>query len=104
MLLGKPGFLRRLSRYVSSKPKDQAVMSGWSEYCSIQGTKRKLKSGFTGESKKPGKKDQELLTSSGRSFLKSNCVRPPHPKGWGMLMGRTPGFLGIVKYPLTRFS
>src|SRR5674536_160509 len=79
-------------------------MSGWSEYCSIQGTKRKLKSGFTGESKKPGKKDQELLTSSGRSFLKSNCVRPPHPKGWGMLMGRTPGFLGIVKYPLTRFS
>src|SRR5450759_261483 len=36
-----------------------------------------------------------------RVLIKSNCVRPPHPKGWGMLMGRTPGFLGIVKYPLS---
>src|SRR5665647_3705000 len=31
----------------------------------------------------------------------SNCRTAS--KGWGMLMGRTPGFLGIVKYPLTRY-
>src|SRR5665647_154347 len=36
-----------------------------------------------------------------RTPRRSNCVRPPHPKGWGMLMGRTPGFLGIVKYPVS---
>jgi hypothetical protein len=34
--------------------------------------------------------DEEKFESA---LEKSNCGRPPQPKGWGMLMGRPPGYL-----------
>src|SRR5665811_1160529 len=45
-----------------------------------------------------------LFCKNSNTSVESNCVRPPHPKGWGMLMGRTPGFLGIVKYPSVSYT
>ncbi|WP_048045380.1 hypothetical protein, partial [Methanosarcina mazei] len=47
------------------------------------------------------KRDKSTFTNA-ISASKSNCGRPPHPKGWGMLRAARPVTRGqIIKHPLT---